>query len=129
LGNYENDAVDDSLQVETHCSAQRERMKAQKPTKNEIISSLHSFGLDAHLIFSIANDDTPIQDAEKRKVTAVNRLVDFLEWVSDNCDVDCEYNANKDEYVKLVLDKSILKLSVMLPGYVNLLSGMYAVLV
>ena len=76
-----------------------------------------------------ANDDTPEIDAEKRKVTAVNRLVDFLEWVSDNCNVNCDSYTNNDEYVLLILDQAILKISVMLPGYVNLLSGMYLILI
>jgi hypothetical protein len=128
--NYEIDALN-ADDIDTPLLAQREPeyTKIQKLTKKEIISSLHSFGLDAHLIFTIANDDTPEIDAEKRKVTAVNRLVDFLEWVSDNCNVNCDSYTNNDEYVLLILDQAILKISVMLPGYVNLLSGMYLILI
>jgi hypothetical protein len=128
--NYEIDALN-ADDIDTPLLAQREPeyTKIQKLTKKEIINSLHSFGLDAHLIFTIANDDTPEIDAEKRKVTAVNRLVDFLEWVSDNCNVNCDSYTNNDEYVLLILDQAILKISVMLPGYVNLLSGMYLILI
>lgn len=124
-----NTLEDDTLRDdETQFPLVREdqHVNAQKLLKKDVISSLHSLGLDDHLIFSLANDDTPLQDAEKRKVTAVNRLVDFLEWVSDNCDCVGEPVADKAEYVKNILDQAILKLSVMLPGYVNLLTGMYA---
>lgn len=100
-----------------------------KPLRSDVINLLTSFGLDDHLIFITANNDTSPEDAQKRKTTAVNRLIDFLEWVSDNCELSWDEGIENDEYVKLVLDQAILKLAVMLPGYVSLLSGMMILII